>query len=256
METGRSAGAVATVKRLELEATISAFHGRLEEHPAHPNRFCVQRAAAPSTQERRQLCAARDRLEAQLEPCQDPLLVEAVVGQYLMGFEHGRGSSDVNTAALNERYVKALMGFPLAAIQAAVDRLDQGAPLIPRKPTFRPNTAELSEEVREGMVAARARLVRLRQVLDAEVYDPPTEEQKAKVAEAAREFLENRRALPEDRGDAYGDGRTIDHAPIPGRAEERQRLELDRQIEGLRSVGHDPNIARLMSQIDRRQASR
>ncbi|GJD92899.1 hypothetical protein [Methylobacterium iners] len=252
----QTAGAVATVKRLELEATISAFHGRLEPHPVLPHRFCVPRGAAPTTQERQQLCDVRARLEAQLEPCHDELAIEAVVGQYLLGYEQGRGGSDLNTAALNGRYVKALSGFPLAAIQAAVDRLDSARPLIPRKPTFRPNPAEMAEEVRAGTIAVRARLVHVRQVLEAEVYDPPTEAQKAKVAAAAAEFLKTRRVPLDDRGDAFNDGRTIEHEPVPGRAEERERQALAQQLAGLREAGTDPGLGRLMSNLDRRQAAR
>lgn len=174
----------------EAGAKIEALHGCLEEHPAHPTRYCVPRSAAPSIHERQQLVDVRAQLEERLLPCDDDLAIEAVVSQFLIGFEHGRGGSDLNTEALNGRYVKALRGLPLAAVQAAVDRFDSASTILPWNRAFRPSPAELCAEAGEGMVPLRTRLLHLRRVLDAEVYDPPTEAERAKVQAAAASWLD------------------------------------------------------------------
>lgn len=238
----RMTGSV-TIPWASLEATIAACRTRLEAHPTHPTRFCVSASAAPTIAERTALSYAVARLEAQLEPCDDRVAIEVLVSEFLIGFELGNGQSELNTEALNLRFVKGLAGLPLGAIKAAIDRYDAGKPLIREgwRAAFRPTPAQLAEETRAGMVPLRAKLLHARQVLEAEVYEPATPEQKAELAKAAEAYRLQLMPTsdPVQRGPQ--------HLP-----EELFEARLREDLAALKSVGRDPAIGRLMANLDGR----
>lgn len=195
MGTVRPTTALATISPAQLEATITALHGHLAEVEGQPNRYCVPRALAATTVERRQLSAACAHLEARLEPCHDKLLIETVISQFLIPYDTAREADAISTEARNERFVKAVMGQPLGAIQAAVDRFDSASTILPSNPSFRPKPAEFAAEVKAGLTGMRTKLVHARRILAAEVYDPPTDEQRAEVEkarQAATDYLTSR----------------------------------------------------------------
>ena len=182
-----------TISRQEAEVKIEELHGRLEAHPAHPNRFCVPRPMAATTTEQRQLCAVRERLERDLAPCEDARQVEAAVARLLLGFDLGRGLAPEDAEDLRAEYVEAVAGLPLVAVVEAAARFRRGKTLTAWKRGYRPNTGEFAEEARVGLEALRVKLIRTCRVLEAEVYDPPTENDKAKVAAAMAKFHEELR---------------------------------------------------------------
>lgn len=193
MGTVKPTTAVATISPAQLEEKITELHGRLAEVDGQPNRYCVPRALAPTTVERRQLSAASARLEALLEPCHDMLVIEAVLAQFLIPYDTARESDSVSTEARNERFVKAVLGQPLGAIQAAVDRFDSASTILPANPSFRPKPGEFAAEVKAGLTGLRTKLVHARRILAAEVYDPPTPEQLAEVQRVAKDYLDSRK---------------------------------------------------------------
>ncbi|WP_264046932.1 hypothetical protein [Methylobacterium flocculans] len=248
-----------TISRREAEERIEAFHGSLAPVEGHPTKFCVPRAAAPSSRELQLFSAVQSRLERELEPCTNRTHVEAVINRLLMGFDIGNGPSDENAVTLNGEFVEACTkaGLPLVAVVGAAERIRSATTLIPRpNHRFRPMPPEFVAEAREGMVSVRTKLVRVRRILAAEVYDPPTDEQRAEVEKArkaAADHLQRHRASPDDLGDAYQDGKTIEHEPLSDHAAERERREMDRQMDLLRSAGRDPNLTHLISNLDRRR---
>ncbi len=191
-----------TITRAEAEAQIETFHGRLDPVDGQPMQFCVSRNVAPSIIERRQLSAVASRLERDVAPYEDPILVEAAISRFLIGFDKGRGASDLNTKMLNQEFVLAVRRkpytkpatyLPLWAIEAAIDRYRSAETLLPWDPEFRPNPGQFALEVKEGMVATNAKLVRVRRVLNAIVYDPTpielrnpeSEDQRGKIVQDA-----------------------------------------------------------------------
>lgn len=191
-----------TISRAEAEAQIETFHGRLEPVDGQPMQFCVSRNVAPSIIEQRQLSAVASRLERDVAPYDNPILVEAAITRLLIGFDKGRGASDLNTKMLNQEFVLAVRRkpytkpatyLPLWAIEAAIDRYRSGETLLPWDPEFRPNPGQFALEVKEGMVATNAKLVRVRRVLNAVVYDPTpaelrnpeSEDQRSKIVQDA-----------------------------------------------------------------------
>jgi len=173
----------------QAEAKISALHGRLAPVDGQPTRFCVPRALAATTAERHALSDVAARVTAELAPSKQRDHVDAMVSRVLLGFEQGRGRGADEEEVLVSEYIAALKDLPLAGIHGAAERFRNGQTLLPWSRRWRPSPAEFAAEVREGLIPLRAKLVHIRQILDAEVYDPPTDEDRAKVAEIAASWL-------------------------------------------------------------------
>lgn len=226
-----------------VEARISELHGRLEAHPVLPTRYCVRRDRAVSISERQQLSAVAERLDAELKASSNPAHVDTVVTRVLLGFEQGRGRGDDENEVLIAEYVSALKALPLAAIHAAAERFRSGEALLPWVKRWRPSPAEFAAEVREGLIPFRMRLLQIRRVLEAEVYDVPTEAQREEVARVAEAHLQRLRQADSDRR------RIETPAEIAAAREARLREQLAR----LREAGRGPDIARLTARLDSRR---
>ncbi|GEM95895.1 hypothetical protein [Methylobacterium radiotolerans] len=203
----------------------------------------MRRDRAVSTTERQQLCALAERLRAELTAASNPRHVDTVVTRVLLGFEQGRGRGDDENDWLVAEYVSALKALPLAAIHAAAERFRSGETLRPWSKRFRPSPAEFADEVREGQIPLKRQLLHIRHVLEAEVYDEPTPEQRAEVARVAEAHLQRmRQPEPERR-----------RAETPAEIARAQRAKLDEDLARLRATGHGPDIGRLMARLDQRQ---
>jgi hypothetical protein len=144
---------------------------------------------AATTAERHALSAVAERVKAELAPSRRPELIDATVTRVLLGFEQGRGRGEVEEDALLAEYVAALKDLPLAGIHGAAERFRSGTTLLPWSRRWRPSPAEFAAEAREGLIPLRAKLVHIRQILEAEVYVPPSDEDQAKVQAAAAAWL-------------------------------------------------------------------
>lgn len=234
-----------TTQALSLpEARIEALHGALEAHPAHPTRYCVRSDRAVTTAERRALCAVSERLEAELAPCANLDHIDTVVTRVLLGFEQGRGRGDEENDALIGEYLAALKALPLAAIHAAAERFRSGLTLLPWNRRFRPSPAEFAAEAREGMVPVRTRLLHVRRVLDAEVYEVPSAAQRDEVARVAEAHLQRmREAKP-----------TGPRFETPADIAKAREAKLNADLARLRQAGRGPEIGRLIAHLDARRA--
>lgn len=172
----------------EAEAKIEVLHGRLVPVDGQPTRFCVPRGSEATTAERRALSAVQRRLEQERAGCTNRDHIDVVVSRVILGFEKGAGSED-NTERLAREFIDGLVGLPLWAIHGAADRFRGGEALTKWNRAFRPSPAEFAAEARAGMIENGRMLVHVRQILEAEVYDPPTDEDRAKVAAAAASWL-------------------------------------------------------------------
>ncbi|WP_373622340.1 hypothetical protein [Methylobacterium sp. OAE515] len=205
----------------------------------------MRRDRAVSISERQQLSAVAERLSAELAASSNPAHVDTVVTRVLLGFEQGRGRGDDENEVLIAEYVSALKALPLAAIHAAAERFRSGETLLPWSKRWRPSPAEFSAEVREGLIPLRMRLLQIRRVLEAEVYDVPTEAQREEVAKAAEAHLRRMRQAEQSR-----------HRPeTPAEIARAQRAKLDEDLARLRETGHGPDIGRLIARLDQRQGS-
>ncbi|KQO88869.1 hypothetical protein ASF36_23875 [Methylobacterium sp. Leaf90] len=173
----------------QAEDRITELRGRLVPVDGQPTRFCVPQDKAATTAERRALSAVAERVEAELKPCRVRAHVDTVVARILLGFEQGRGRGGAENALLVAEYVEALEGLPLAVIQAAASRFRDKTTILRWDPAWRPSPAQFADEARQGLIPLRAKLVHIRQILEAEVYVPPSDEDRAKVQAAAAAWL-------------------------------------------------------------------
>ncbi|MBA9063109.1 hypothetical protein GGQ91_002497 [Methylobacterium fujisawaense] len=184
-----------------------------------------------------------ERLNAELTAASNPRHVDTVVTRVLLGFEQGRGRGDDENEILVAEYVSALKALPLAAIHAAAERFRSGETLRPWSKRFRPSPAEFADEAREGLIPLRMQILHIRHVLEAEIYDVPTPEQRAEVAKAAEAHLQRMRQAKPARH----------RTETPAEIARAQRAKLDEDLARLRATGHGPDIGRLMARLDQRQ---
>lgn len=231
--------------RRQLEARIEVLHGHLAVDPALPTRFSVPRAFAATTAERRALSVVRDRLEAELKPWEDRDLVDAVVGKMLKGFELGQGLSEMDRRVLNGEFIDAVRKFPLWAIKAAAERFRDRENLLPWNSAFRPTPPQFAEEVREGMIPHRKKLLHANRVLNAEVVDPPSPAQRDRVAKLAETFRAQSMAGANGR-------------PVPTAAEidGAREAALREQVEKLKRPGASGGFAALTARLDAKRGGR
>ncbi|WP_158020117.1 hypothetical protein [Methylorubrum extorquens] len=115
--------------------------------------------------------------------------VDTVVARILLGLEQGRSRGTAENALLVSEYVEALEGLPLAVIQAAASRFRDKTTILRWDPAWRPSPAQFADEARQGLIPLRAKLVHIRQILETEVYELPSDEDRAKVQAAAAVWL-------------------------------------------------------------------
>jgi hypothetical protein len=223
----------------EAAKLVEDLHAPLQPIDGHPTRFSVCSSHAPSTQQRKQLCAVVERLERDLAEHGAPDEREYAIGRFLLGYEKGKGS-ELNAGLLNEEFLEAVAGQPVSAIAEACARFRQGKTLLPVDAGWRPSPDQFALEVAEGLVPARTRLLRARRILAAEVYDPPTAEQLAEVEKArkaASDYLTRR--MPE-----------ADVRPVLAEPDEGPRSGPD-IVAPLRSL----DVSHLMANLDRKRVS-
>ena len=165
-------------------------------------------------------------------------MVDALVTRVLLHFEQGRGRTDEEDEVLVSEFIEALRDIPLAGIHAAAERFRNGLTLLPWMRRWRPSPAEFAAEAREGLIPLRAKLVHIRQILDAEVYDPPTEADRAKVQAAASSWL--KRAGGPEEGRPAPQAET---APVPAADVAESRAAF-----AVAAGGGD--LSRLMGRLD------
>ncbi|MGE8126625.1 hypothetical protein ACQKQD_06565 [Methylobacterium sp. NPDC080182] len=203
----------------------------------------MRRDRAVSTTERQQLCALAGRLRAELTAASNPRHVDTVVTRVLLGFEQGRGRGDDENEVLVAEYVSALKDLPLAAIHEAAERFRNGKTLRPWVKRWRPSPAEFADEAREGLIPLRTQLLHIRRVLEAEVYDVPTAEQRAEVAKVAEAHLQRMRQAEATRH----------RAETPAEIAEAREAMLHEQGARLREAASHSTIGRLIARLDARQ---
>lgn len=196
---------------------------------------------AATTAERHALSAVAKRVEAELAPCRVRAHVDVLVTRILAGFEQGRGRSDEEGEVIAAEYIAALEGLPLAIVQAAAERFRNKTTILRWDPAWRPSPAQFAEEARQGLIPLRAKLVHIRQILEAEVYDPPTEEDRAKVAAIAENYRAMRAASDADRERAR---------PAPEEVAQAREAGLHEVGAQFREAAADGSLARLLGGLE------
>lgn len=166
--------------------------------------------------------------------------VDKAVSRILLGFEQGRGRGDVENALLVNEYVEALEGLPLAIVHAAADRFRNKTTILRWDPAWRPSPAQFADEARQGLIPLRAKLVHIRQILEAEVIEPRTPEGDAKVAELAANWRNMRASSEAERERAR---------PTPEHVAESREQHLHHLGAQLRETADPDTMGRLMGNL-------
>lgn len=222
----------------EAAALVEDLHAPLQPIDGHPTRYSVPSSLAPTPQQRRQLCAVVEHLAHSLEKLGDIAEREYEIGLLLHGYEKGKGS-ELNAGLLNAQFLKAVDGLPLAAVKDACERFTTGKTLLETERGWRPSPDLFAAEVREGMIPLRSRLVRARRILAAEVYEPPTPEQREVVEQARADAAAFLNRVPQT------DARPVLAEPDAG---SRSGFDIVAPLRGL-------EVSHLMANLDRRRAT-
>jgi len=181
----------------EIAGLLDRMTSRIERLPG--NRFQIAADRAPGDDEKDRL-RARNRAVTHL--LARPLVedIEKAIAALLTLFPADYSSSQ-GARAIVRQFAEALKRFPLWAVHEACRQVRDGvAPGV--KAAFAPKPPQLAQ-ICAGLIAPlNAEQARIRSVLDAEVYSPPTEEEQARVAGQFDALLEDLKAIPDEENEA------------------------------------------------------
>lgn len=164
----------------KTDTLIRAFTNRLEEGSDWRRRALPARLAP--TDEQRQMIAMRvEQIDRWLAPSRPAAIVRAV-GLVRAGLATPAGSSD----DVFQIYVNVLKPFPEPVVEDICNRFLDGR-LGDR--VYAPQAAQIAHECRLAVADALAERGRIMLVLDAEVYDTPTEAEREDIKAKLAAFL-------------------------------------------------------------------
>jgi hypothetical protein len=139
-------------------------------------------AVEPSAEERQALAERRAHLDAALQPC-DPGTVRRAVG--MLRSVMAVPSVDEETQKLQRAaYLSTLTKYPAWAVEKACEQFLEGAE---GEGVHAPKPGEIAAVCRRLIAEAQYERAKINAVLDAEIYVPPTD---AERAEVSRRFAE------------------------------------------------------------------
>lgn len=160
----------------------SRLHNKLEPIPGEWRRCALSAAAEPSAEERQALVERRHHLDERLAPCDSATVLRSVG---LLRSVMAVPNVDEETRKLQKAaFLMTLTKYPAWAVEAACAQFlaaDQGEGIHAPKP------GEIAAVCRRLIAEAQYERAKINAVLDAEIYVPPTD---AERAEVSRRFAE------------------------------------------------------------------
>lgn len=171
----------------EFDDIVLRYRGRLEDapRPGVSGRKEIRRDRMPAPHILDAIVARAGAIRASLVA--DPEMAFDVVSTLRAGWRT-YGEDKETARKITRLYVRAVQDEPVWAVQAAAARFLQARTITPWKPRECPEVTEFALEVRAGKASVLGELVALEEIARAEPYDPPTEEDRARVAEMAAAF--------------------------------------------------------------------
>ncbi|KTS09716.1 hypothetical protein SB2_11715 [Methylobacterium radiotolerans] len=173
---------IAPVSRAVADLT-SRLHNKLEPIPGEWRRCALSAAAEPSAEERQALVERRQHLDERLQPCDNATVLRSVG---LLRSLMAAPNVDEETRKLQKAgFLMTLTKYPGWAVEAACAQFleaDEGEGVHAPKP------GEIAKVCRRLIAEAQYERAKINAVLDAEIYTPPTDEERAKVAKAFADF--------------------------------------------------------------------
>lgn len=165
-------------------ALVGYFHNHLEAIPGNLRRYALSAAHAPTAEQRDALVSRRAEIDAGLRGASD-LTIREQVGILRSSMATTQLSPEAAQLA-KQGFIQVLQRFPdWAVVEAAMRHLDGRA----GAGRFAPTAAELAEVCRALIADHLTERSRINAILDAEVYHPASDEDRAEVARRYAEFV-------------------------------------------------------------------
>lgn len=174
---------IAPVSRAVADLT-SRLHNKLEPIPGEWRRCALSSAAEPSAEERQALVSRRQHLDDQLQPCDGATVLRSVgLLRSVMAVQQ----VDEETRKLQKAaFLMTLTKYPGWAVEAACAQFLEAAK---GEGVHAPKPGEIAAVCRRLIAEAQYERAKINAVLDAEIYVPPTDAERAEVSRMFSEIV-------------------------------------------------------------------
>ena len=162
----------------ETATLLDTFTSRIETIPGTINGHAISAACAPSDRERQALTTRLSQIHDGMRPASPEAIAKYVATLKMSGLV-SRSTDEAGAAMEMRLTVKALEGFPEWAISDVCRRFLDGRL---GKGRFVPTAAEIAQECRLVLLPHQEEAGRIAKVLDAEIYEEATPEQRDRIA--------------------------------------------------------------------------
>ncbi|KAA0117862.1 hypothetical protein CIW48_27040 [Methylobacterium sp. P1-11] len=174
---------IVPVSRAVADLT-SRLHNKLEPIPGEWRRCALSAAAEPSAEERQALVERRQHLDEQLQPCDGATVLRSVG---LLRSVMAVPNVDEETRKLQKAaFLMTLTKYPAWAVEAACAQFLEAAQ---GEGIHAPKPGEIATVCRRLIAEAQYERAKINAVLDAEIYVPPTDEERAEVSRRFAEIV-------------------------------------------------------------------
>ncbi|NEU14648.1 hypothetical protein G3T14_21425 [Methylobacterium sp. BTF04] len=167
-------------------AALTAYlHNNLETMPGNFRRYALSAAHEPSAEHRAMLMERRAEIDDGLVGADDITIRERVGALRAVMASASAGAETV--AIARQAFIAVLQRYPAWAVTEACTRFLDGRS---GNKVYAPTPAEIAEVCRTLVAEPLTERARINAILDAEVYQAPTEADRAEVARRHQAFVE------------------------------------------------------------------
>ena len=182
-------------------AALAAYlHNNLEAMPGNFRRYALSAAHEPTEEQRIALLERRAEIDEGLVGADDITIRERVGALKAVMASAQAGAETV--AIAKQAFIAVLHRYPAWAVSEACARFLDGR--VGNK-VYAPTPAEIAEVCRGLIADALTERARINAILDAEVYQAPTEAERAEVARRHQAFVEETARAADSRRARAGD---------------------------------------------------
>lgn len=199
-------------------AVLTAYlHNNLEAMPGNFRRYALSAAHEPTAEQRGALLDRRAEIDVGLVGADDITIRERVGALRAVMASAQAGAETV--AIARQAFIAVLSRYPAWAVTEACTRFLDGRA---GNKVYAPTPAEIADVCRGLVADALTERARINAILDAEVYQAPTEAERAEVARRHEEFVKQTARASDAR---------VSAKPVPSAAEraEAERILADRK---------------------------
>ena len=172
-----------------MDTLIGLYHGRLEMVPGDFRKRAIDGSRAPTAEEREAMEGRRSDLRARLSP--GGTSCAPALARLMEAFPSYGGDARAAAASLKSA-LEVIGKLPAWAVSEAVARFRQNTATTKWDAGKAPTEPQIVAEVRTITEPLETEMVRLNEILGAEVYKPMSEAQRAKLDAAVKAWADER----------------------------------------------------------------